>query len=99
MYLRSICGPYLDEDNRIGTKYTVIVADAIEKMEEFLVSDTLVSSKYFKAYKLTWFQENGQKFDYVFGDLTDLPVDARGISDSEVMDKFFNLGFSNLLAF
>lgn len=30
---------------------------------------------------------NGDQFDYIFGDLTDLPVDAQGISDNEVKDK------------
>ena len=37
-YMRSVCGDYLDEDNRKGTNYEVICGDALEYMENAIVS-------------------------------------------------------------
>jgi spermine synthase len=37
-FMPSVCGKYMDKDNRTGPKHTVIVGDAIEYMKNCIVS-------------------------------------------------------------
>ena len=37
-HMRSVCGNYLDKDSRKGVNYNVICGDAIQYMEEAVVS-------------------------------------------------------------
>ena len=40
-YMRSVCGKYLDEENRKGSNYEVICGDALKYMENAIVSSLI----------------------------------------------------------
>ena len=37
-YMKSVCGDYLNEENRKGSNYEVICGDALKYMEDAIVS-------------------------------------------------------------
>ena len=37
-YMRSVCGPYLDRDNREGPRHKLIVGDAVQFLKDCIVS-------------------------------------------------------------
>ena len=54
-YMRSVCGSYLDEENRKASNYEVICGDALKYMENAIVS-TLIQ---LNRYELDQFDING----------------------------------------
>lgn len=45
-YMRSVCGSYLDEENRKASNYEVICGDALKYMENAIVSTLIQLNRY-----------------------------------------------------